>query len=113
MSNFTVTNAPDKQPAHDFLTHSATGPFVDTGFDVRDQAGRILGRVYLSFDTIRHLADVAGVLNAPAPEALLAEYNKGLVDGMKENIGGDTLARVARTFERALDTLPGDLGSAG
>jgi len=112
MSNFKVTNAPELQPAVDFLTQSANGPFVDTGGDYRDRTGRIMGRVYLSIDTIRHLADVAGVLATSSDAELTRAYNKGLVDGVKEDLGGN-LVRVADTLQRFLDDVPGRVGASG
>jgi hypothetical protein len=111
MTNFVLTAAPDKLPAVDFLTQSANGPFVDTGYDYRDRAGRVLGRVYLSVDTIRHLADVAGVLTPTSDEAIRAAYNKGVLDGVKEDLGGD-LARIADVLQRSLEPASVPVGVA-
>lgn len=81
-----VTNAPTFQPAEDFITKSPNGPFIDTGYDVTFEKR---GRVYLSVETIREMAVVAGLLeNKNAQEKSLYEaeiYNRGYKDGLDES----------------------------
>ena len=80
-----LTDAPTLQPAVDFITKTPNGPFIDTGFNVTFENR---GRVYLSVDTIREMAQVAGLLESKnAQEASLYDldiYNKGYEAGLKE-----------------------------
>ena len=81
-----LTDAPTLQPAVDFITKSPNGPFIDTGFNVTFEQR---GRIYLSVDTIKEMAEVAGLLeNKNAQEKKLhdeANYNRGYEDGLKES----------------------------
>lgn len=94
-----VTNAPAFQPAEDFITRSPNGPFIDTGFDVTFEKR---GRVYLSVETIREMAVVAGILeNKNAQEKNLHDegnYNRGYEAGLKE--GADLLAKLSAVTGR-------------
>jgi len=82
---WTLTNAPTLQPAVDFITKTPNGPFIDTGMNVTFEQR---GRVYLSVETIREMAQVAGLLeNSNAQEKALYEaeiYNRGYKDGLDE-----------------------------
>lgn len=80
-----VTDAPTLQPAVDFITKSPNGPFIDTGLNVTFE---MRGRVYLSVETIKEMAEIAGLLDVKnAQEKALYDieiYNKGYKDGLKE-----------------------------
>lgn len=80
-----LIDAPTLQPAVDFITKTPNGPFIDTGFDV---AFENRGRIYLSVDTIKEMAEVAGLLeNKNAQELSLHELeieNRGYERGLKE-----------------------------
>ena len=82
---WTLTDAPTLQPAVDFITKTPNGPFIDTGFNVSFENR---GRVYLSVETIREMAQVAGLLeNKNAQDKTLhdiAIYNDGYKAGLKE-----------------------------
>ena len=82
---WTLTDAPVLQPAVDFITKTPNGPFIDTGFDV---AFENRGRIYLSVETIKEMAEVAGLLDSRnAQEKNLhdeANYNRGYEAGLKE-----------------------------
>ncbi len=101
-SRFELVAAPAMQPAEDLVTRSTVGPFVDTG------AWTIPGpqrrRIYLSVDTIRELAEVAGVSPAAGAtdQQLAHAYAMGALDTLKENLGGD-LARVLVRLAHHLD----------
>jgi hypothetical protein len=95
-----VTNAPENQPAVDFLTGSAVGPFVDTGVKATDQFGRIIGHIYLSKATVLALADL---FETDRPDQS-QEYARGFLDGTREAIGGN-LAAVASDLRRYLDVV--------
>jgi hypothetical protein len=56
---WSMVDAPTLQPAVDFVTKSPNGPFLDTGINVIPE---MRGRVYLSVDTIREMAEIAGLL---------------------------------------------------
>lgn len=96
-SRFSVTEVPLLDPGHCWISKTAEGPFIDTGVDV----GRMYierGRIYLSFDVIREMARVAGILDEGKPASVeLKEqewYDKGYSDALKENYG-DLLTRLA------------------
>jgi hypothetical protein len=82
---WTLTDAPTLQPAVDFITKTPNGPFIDTGMNVTFEQR---GRVYLSVETIKEMAQVAGLLdNKNAQEKTLhdiAIYNDGYKAGLKE-----------------------------
>ena len=89
-SRYSLTEAPTLAPGVCWISRTATGPFVDTGVDV----GRLhieRGRIYLSVETIRELARVAGVLDeGPSANAQLfaqEQFNKGYAEALKENYG--------------------------
>lgn len=89
-------------PAVDYVTGSAVGPFVDTGRNIQDQAGRVLGRIYLSKDTVAEMARELGLIGGHSDStALETAYLKGKLDGLKEELGGDIYA-VADTLRRWL-----------
>jgi hypothetical protein len=83
---WSMTDAPTLQPAVDFITKSPNGPFIDTGFDVSFEQR---GRMYLSVDTIKEMAEVAGLLeNKKAQELSLHELeieNRGYERGLKDS----------------------------
>jgi hypothetical protein len=96
-----MTNAPTLQPAVDYLTRSSVGPFIDTGRDAPAASGRGKDRIYISLDTLTHMADVAGVINKPSQDALDEAYRRGVLDGIKHDLGGD-LSRIIDVLERWL-----------
>lgn len=107
--DYKIVTHPDRQPAVDFLTRSAQGPFIDTGVDVlmRPQPGQppIVERVYLALDTVKQLASIFGV--AGGGQAFTADREKQLIatgklEALKEGLG-DELADVGRTLRRWLD----------
>jgi hypothetical protein len=104
MSNFHLTNAPTLQPAVDYLTRSSVGPFIDTGRDAPAVSGRGKDRIYISLDTLRHMADVAGILDTPSNTALDEAYRRGVVDGIRAELGVD-LARVVGVLDRWLPLI--------
>lgn len=120
--DFKLVKSPDRQPAVDFITRSAEGPFVDTGVDIRlrSQPGMpvVVERLYLSVSTVRFLAEVAGLSfgeseqyreDVASHEARLIAQGK--LDGLKEGIGDD-LANVARTLREWLDAAGVPAGRA-
>lgn len=111
MGRFTVVDAPALQPAVDYITSSAVGPFIDTGRDI-DFQGRKIGRIYLSADTVREMASELGIISGgAAEEALQNAYITGKLDGLRETIGGD-LYRVVDTLDRWLAVLRPHLAAA-
>jgi len=94
-----VTNAPALQPAVDFITKSPNGPFIDTGLNVTFE---MRGRVYLSVETIKEMAEIAGLLeNRNAQEKNLHDegnYNRGYEAGLKE--GAELLGKLTAAVER-------------
>lgn len=94
-----ITNAPTLQPAVDFITKSPNGPFIDTGLNVTFE---MRGRVYLSVETIREMAETAGIIETKnAQESSLYDleiYNKGYEAGLKE--GAELLGKLTTAVER-------------
>lgn len=88
-----IVDSPAEQPAVDYLTGSANGPFIDTGVYAMDRlTGRRLGRIYLSKDTVLSLAQMFD--EKPSHGENSAEYSRGYLDGVKDDLGSD-LGRVA------------------
>lgn len=81
-----LTDAPVHQPAEDFITKTPNGPFIDTGFDVPFEKR---GRMYLSVETIKEMAQVAGLLeNKNAQEKALYDLeieNRGYERGLRDS----------------------------
>jgi hypothetical protein len=96
---WSITDAPVLQPAVDFITKSPNGPFIDTGMDVTFEQR---GRLYLSVDTIKEMAEVAGLLESKnAQEKNLhdeANYNRGYEAGLKE--GAELLGKLTAAVDR-------------
>lgn len=108
-SRFKVIDAPTLAPAIDYVTGTAVGPFIDTERDIVDQAGRILGRIYLSKDTVREMAQELGLIGGHADKASIDEaYHRGKLDSLKEELGGDIHA-VSATLGRWLSYINTDL----
>lgn len=80
-----MTNAPTLLPAVDMFTRSANGPFLDTGLNLTVESK---GRVYISVETLREMAEIAGILETKNEEQKklhdLENYNRGYADGLKE-----------------------------
>lgn len=107
-SRFKVVDAPTLAPAIDYVTGTAVGPFIDTERDIVDQAGRILGRLYLSKDTVREMAAELGIIGGHADRTALEDaYHRGKLDGTKEELGGDIFA-VSATLGRWLSYINPD-----
>lgn len=100
---WTLTDAPTLQPAVDFITKTPNGPFIDTGFNVTFENR---GRIYLSVETIKEMAEVAGLLESKnAQEKNLHDegnYNRGYEAGLKE--GADLLAKLSAVTGRLSTT---------
>ena len=96
---WTLTDAPTLQPAVDFITKTPNGPFIDTGFNVTFENR---GRIYLSVETIKEMAEVAGLLESKnAQEKNMHDegnYNRGYEAGLKE--GADLLAKLSAVTGR-------------
>lgn len=110
-----LIESPELAPAVDFITRTGQGPFVDTGVDVvyvpekRNQKERII----LSIDTIRALAQVAGILDEGKSDAardasLIAQ---GKLEAVKEGLG-ERLGDLAGVLTGLARTASGGGGSA-
>lgn len=109
-TRYRLVEVPTFYPGADLLTRGVTGPFVDTGFDIPlELVNRRDARVYLSVDTIRELAQTAGILSEDALEApdkgtneYLAGYKDATEDGLSELLVdiSDRLRRVVYLFSR-------------
>lgn len=88
-----MTDAPTLLPAVDFVTRSPNGPFLDTGINLTVESR---GRVYLSVETIKEMAEIAGLLETKnAQQKSLhdkAIYDQGYEAGLKE--GADLVSRL-------------------
>lgn len=87
MTRFFLTDAPTMSPGVCWITKSGVGPFIDTGVDlslhVVDR-----GRIYLSVDAIREMAQVAGLFDENEPVSVDLKkkewYNQGYHDALEE-----------------------------
>ena len=112
MGRHSVVEAPTLQPAHDYVSGNAVGPFIDTGKDIIGPGGRVMGRLYLSKDTVEEYARDLGLLGGQVTNALIDEaYYRGKLDAIKEEIGGD-IHHVATVLSRWLDHLRADDAAA-
>ena len=87
MSRFFLTDAPALQPGVCWITRTGKGPFVDTGIDLsKTVVDR--GRMYLSVDVIREMAQLAGLFDEEKPVSVelydKEVYDRGYNDAMKE-----------------------------
>lgn len=109
-SRFKVIDAPTLAPAVDYVTGTAVGPFIDTERNVIDQAGRVLGRIYLSKDTVREMAHELGLVGGHADQATIDDaYYRGKLDALQEELGGD-IHDVSATLRRWLAYVAPDSG---
>lgn len=80
-----LVDAPALMPGVDFVTRSPNGPFIDTGISVSIENR---GRVYLSVQTIKEMAEIAGLIDTKnAQERSLYDmekYNEGFKAGLQE-----------------------------
>jgi len=87
MTRFFLTDAPAMSPGVCWITKSGVGPFIDTGVDlslhVIDR-----GRMYLSVDVIREMAQLAGLFDEKEPVSVELKkkewYNRGYQDALEE-----------------------------
>ena len=87
MSRFTLTNAPAMSPGVCWITKTGVGPFIDTGVDlslhVVDR-----GRIYISVDALREMAQVAGLFDEAQPTSVELKkkewYDRGYHDALEE-----------------------------
>ena len=112
-SRFKVTNAPELAPGVDYVTGTGVGPFIDTGKDITDMAGRKIGRLYLSKDSVAEMARELGLITSHEDNvALQTAYSKGGLDMLKEELGGE-LHSIAGSLRRWLDLVdPADRADA-
>ena len=87
MSRFFLTDAPALAPGVCWITKTGVGPFIDTGVDlslhVIDR-----GRIYIAVDTLREMAQLAGLFDETAPVSVELRkqeiYNQGYKDALEE-----------------------------
>lgn len=107
-SRFKVIDTPILAPGNCWVSKTTDGPFIDTGVDV----GRMhieRGRIYLSFEVLREMARVAGILDeGKSTSAELKEkewYDKGYSDAIKENYGNLLTQLADRVGPSILDAV--------
>lgn len=61
-SPYQRVETPTLAPGDDYVTRSLKGPFIDTGLHIKPGQARH-GRVYLSIDTIREMAEILGLFD--------------------------------------------------
>lgn len=92
-------------PGVDWISRSEKGPFVDTGLEVEFAQK---GRLYLSVDTVRELAEAAGIIGEGPSQGELSreaqEYFRGYSDAVKENEIGH-LDRLVTRLAAVADNL--------
>lgn len=87
MSRFSLVQAPPREPGHCWITKTAVGPFIDTGIDL---SVKVIdrGRIYISIDALREMAQVAGLFDEEEPKTVGLQrkkwYDEGYNDALKE-----------------------------
>ena len=86
-SRYTIMEAPAKDPGCCLITRTSVGPFIDTGVDL--SVGKIdRGRVYLSVDAVREMAQLAGLFDEGEPQTAALKkkqwYQEGYNDALRE-----------------------------
>ena len=87
MSRFHLVQAPPREPGHCWITKTAVGPFIDTGIDL---SVKVIdrGRIYISVDALREMAQVAGLFDEEEPKTVGLQrkkwYDEGYNDAIKE-----------------------------
>jgi len=67
MSRFFLVDAPALDPGVCWITKTSKGPFIDTGVDL-SKTVIDRGRIYLSVDVIREMAQLAGLFDEGEPK---------------------------------------------
>jgi len=95
---FTITEKATQYPFACALTGTEKGPFIDTGV-VLDAAGPYDRHIYISVETVKELAQVAGVGPSAAEieRQLQARENFGRFEAVKEGLGPD-VRRIAASL---------------
>jgi hypothetical protein len=87
-SPYSLVTAAPMAPGTDWVTKSPDGPLIDTGVDIKFNER---GRLYLSVETIREMARIAGLF-AEKPDdqaaALAEQHEIGRKAGIEENLNG-------------------------
>jgi hypothetical protein len=87
MTRFFLTDAPAMSPGVCWITKSGVGPFIDTGIDLSMHVVD-RGRMYISVDALREMAQIAGLFDETAPVSVELRkkelYDLGYNDALKE-----------------------------
>lgn len=87
MSRFFLVDAPALDPGVCWITKTSKGPFIDTGVDL-SKTVIDRGRIYLSVDVLREMAQLAGLFDEGEPKAAGLKrkqwYEEGYNDAVKE-----------------------------
>lgn len=87
MSRFFLTDAPALAPGVCWITKTSKGPFIDTGVDLSKHVVD-RGRIYLSVDALREMAQLAGLFDEGEPKTAALKkkewYEQGYNDAIKE-----------------------------
>lgn len=109
ISRFSVVEFAQRNPGTCLITKTPNGPLVDTGLDFGlGDKPRFAGRVYLSVDVVREMAEVAGLFGSFEDRLLAAKkeaYDYGYREGVEEKFG-DVTGLVERLHDTA-DRLGG------
>lgn len=71
-SPYKMVASPSLAPGDDYITRSLKGPFIDTGLQIKPGQARH-GRVYLSIDTVREMAQILGLFDGLVPKEVEEE----------------------------------------
>jgi len=86
-SRFSVVTAPARDPGVCYVTRTSVGPFIDTGIDMSTTVID-RGRLYLSVDVIREMAQVAGLFDEGKSVSVALQekewYDRGYNEAIKE-----------------------------
>jgi hypothetical protein len=87
MSRFFLVDAPPLDPGVCWITKTSKGPFIDTGVDL-SKTVIDRGRIYLSVDVLREMAQIAGLFDEGEPKTAGLKkkqwYEEGYQAAVKE-----------------------------
>ena len=111
MTRFFLTDAPAMSPGVCWITKSGVGPFIDTGIDLSMHVVD-RGRMYISVDVIREMAQIAGLFDETAPVSVELRkkelYDLGYNDALKE-MNKDVISNFV---ERIVSNVANSAGAA-
>lgn len=111
MSRFFLVDAPPLDPGVCWITKTSKGPFIDTGVDLsKTVVDR--GRIYLSVDVIREMAQLAGLFDEGEPKTAGLKKKQWFEEGYNAAIKELQNDVVNNFVERVIGSAADTVGAA-